>query len=49
MPASAHMYRANKSWQCSYTCYRKEGGDGGIPRKNKSDSSMSQMRKEAKK
>lgn len=49
MPAAYHMYRANKGWQCSYTCYRKEGGDGGIARGKKSDLSVSKMRSETKK
>lgn len=29
IPAPYHMYRAKGKIQCSYTCYRKEGGDSG--------------------
>lgn len=29
IPAQQHMYRAKDRYQCSYTCYRKEGGDNG--------------------
>ena len=29
IPAPCHMYRAKGKYQCSYTRYRKEGGDDG--------------------
>lgn len=28
--APQHMYRARGKIQCSYTCYRKAGGDSGV-------------------
>lgn len=27
LPSPMHMYRTEKGIQCSYTCYRKAGGD----------------------
>lgn len=35
IPAPCHMYRARGKIQCSYTCYRKEGGDDGAYSKSK--------------
>ena len=29
LPAPQHMYRAKGKFQCSYTCWRKEGGGVG--------------------
>jgi hypothetical protein len=29
IPAAQHMYRTKDGMQCSYSCYRKAGGDGG--------------------
>lgn len=41
IPASLHLYRAKDKWQCSYTCYRKEGGDDGkYPRARKAVSEV---------
>ena len=39
IPASIHMYKTKNrrgtiKMQCSYTCYRKAGGDGGRPNRN---------------
>src|SRR5574344_343971 len=45
-PGVSHMYRAKKLYQCSYTCYRKEGGDDGQYSKSKLlkvDPSLSKM------
>jgi len=33
--APYHMYRAKGKIQCSYSCYRKEGGDSGRYSKSK--------------
>lgn len=30
IPAPCHMYKVRGKIQCSYNCYRKEGGDNGI-------------------
>jgi len=27
VPAPQHLYKAKSKYQCSYTCYRAEGGD----------------------
>lgn len=35
IPAPCHMYRAKRKIQCSYSCYRKEGGDDGRYSKSK--------------
>lgn len=35
IPAPCHIYRAKGKIQCSYSCYRKEGGDGGRYLKSK--------------
>ena len=52
IPGSRHMYRAKHQYQCSYTCYRKEGGDDGQYSKSKllkPDTYLSEMRKETEK
>lgn len=49
VPAKSHMYRANGSYQCGYDCYRKEGGDYGKRRYEKSSASVQKMRQKAKK
>ena len=52
IPGSSHLYRAKRLYQCSYTCYRKEGGDDGRYSKSKllePDPSLSKMRKEIEK
>lgn len=33
VPAGQHSYKIGGSYFCSYTCYRKGGGDGGKPTK----------------
>lgn len=39
IPAAAHMYKRIKDrrtvYQCSYTCYRKAGGDSGKYRESR--------------
>lgn len=32
LPAPMHMYKTERETQCSYTCYRKAGGDNGKQR-----------------
>jgi hypothetical protein len=39
IPAAMHMYKTKKKGeitkiQCSYTCYRKAGGDNGRPNRD---------------
>lgn len=29
IPAACHMYKTKDGMQCSYSCYRKAGGDDG--------------------
>lgn len=50
--AGLHMYKTKKGYQCSYTCYRKEGGDDGRYSKSKllePDPSLQKMRKKTEK
>jgi len=43
------MYRIGQKWQCSYTCYRKAGGDNGKPERESGAAFVSSVRKKASK
>ena len=52
IPAPQHMYRAKGKIQCSYTCYRKAGGDSGVYGKGLDDKDrqlLSPVREKTKK